>query len=103
MLDTSVVEAQQAVDIVVKEYRLGTTDFNRVALIEQTLVQQQDLQAQAHGDISSGLIQVYRALGGGWEIPPTGNETLAAAATVQRTDAGAAHAHGADADGAAAK
>jgi NodT family efflux transporter outer membrane factor (OMF) lipoprotein len=67
LLDESVASAQQAVAIVDKEYQGGAADFNRVALIQQTLVQQQDLQAQAHGDIAQGLIQVYRALGGGWQ------------------------------------
>ena len=51
---------------------MGTVDFNRVALIEQNLVQQQDLQAQSYGEIAQGLIQIYRALGGGWEIGPFG-------------------------------
>ena len=31
-------------------------------------MQQQDLLAQARGDVALGLIQVYRALGGGWQI-----------------------------------
>ncbi len=70
LLDQSVSNNQKAVDIVFKEYRVGTSDFNRVALIEQNLVQQQDLQARAHGDIALGLIQVYRALGGGWKMSP---------------------------------
>jgi NodT family efflux transporter outer membrane factor (OMF) lipoprotein len=70
LLDTSVASNQKAVDIVFKEYRVGSVDFNRVALIEQNLVQQQDLQARSHGDIAQGLIQVYRALGGGWQIAP---------------------------------
>ncbi|MEN6405454.1 MAG: efflux transporter outer membrane subunit [Thermoguttaceae bacterium] len=70
LLNESVDSAQKAVDIVFKEYRVGTVDFNRVALIEQNLVQQQDLQAQSHGEISQGLIRVYRALGGGWQLGP---------------------------------
>ncbi len=40
---------------------------DQIAFITITKVQQQDLQAQAHGAIALGLIQVYRALGGGWE------------------------------------
>jgi NodT family efflux transporter outer membrane factor (OMF) lipoprotein len=68
LLDTSVESSQKAVDVVVKEYQVGTSDFNRVTLIEQTLVQQQDLQAQSTGEIAQGLIQVYRALGGGWQV-----------------------------------
>jgi outer membrane protein TolC len=35
---------------------------------EQTLVLQLDLLAQAQGQIALGLIQTYRALGGGWEL-----------------------------------
>jgi NodT family efflux transporter outer membrane factor (OMF) lipoprotein len=75
LLDQSVASAQQAVDIVFKEYRVGTVDFNRVALIEQNLVQQQDLQASSHGEIVQGLIEVYRALGGGWELPSAAGQS----------------------------
>ena len=35
-------------------------------------MQQQNSLAQAQGSIAMGLIQVYRALGGGWEIRLTG-------------------------------
>ena len=35
---------------------------------------QQNLLAQAQGSIALGLIQVYRALGGGWQIRCTGCE-----------------------------
>ncbi|MGI6416012.1 MAG: efflux transporter outer membrane subunit [Thermoguttaceae bacterium] len=68
LLDESVVAARKAVAIVTEQYRAGSTDFNRYAVIEQNLVTQQDLAAQAKGEISQGLIAVYRALGGGWEI-----------------------------------
>ncbi|MEN6450437.1 MAG: TolC family protein [Thermoguttaceae bacterium] len=50
-------------------------DFNRFALIEQNRITQQDLLAQSRGQIDQGLILVYRALGGGWELrecPPAG-------------------------------
>jgi NodT family efflux transporter outer membrane factor (OMF) lipoprotein len=67
-LNESVVAAAKAYQIVVSQYRVGTVDFNRVDTIEQNLVQQQNLQAQARGQIAIGLVQVYRALGGGWEI-----------------------------------
>ena len=66
--DESVVAAQKAVDIVIKQLKVGTVDFNRLATVEQTLVQQQDQQAQAYGQIGLGLISVYRAMGGGWQI-----------------------------------
>jgi len=75
-LAESVVAAEDAVRIVKTQYEGGLTDFNRVAVIEQNLVQYQDQHAQAQGNIALGLIETYRALGGGWQIrlaPPTGS------------------------------
>jgi NodT family efflux transporter outer membrane factor (OMF) lipoprotein len=68
ILTESVRASDTAYRIVVSQYRAGTVDFNRVDTIEQNLVQQQDLQTQARSQIATGLIQVYRALGGGWQI-----------------------------------
>ena len=48
------------------------TDLTRVTLLQQNLVGLEDTLAQAQGEIATGLIQVYRALGGGWEIRLTG-------------------------------
>ena len=71
-LSESVTAAGKAVTVALAQYRGGTVDFNRVALVEQNLVTQQNLLAQAQGNIAMGLIQVYRALGGGWELKCTG-------------------------------
>lgn len=68
LLDESVTAARRAVKIVVLQYQKGAVDFNRYALIEQNLVTQQDSLAQSRGQITQGLIAVYRALGGGWEL-----------------------------------
>ncbi len=68
----SVKYAEKAVEIVVAQYQAGLVDFTRVTQIEQNLVQQQDTLAQAQGEIALGLIQVYKALGGGWQIKDTG-------------------------------
>jgi NodT family efflux transporter outer membrane factor (OMF) lipoprotein len=65
---TSVADAKKAVDIVLAQYEAGTTDLTRVTLLQQNLVPLEDTLAQAQGEIAAGLIQVYRALGGGWEI-----------------------------------
>ena len=64
----SVDAANKAVEIALAQYRGGQVDFNRVAVVELQLVQQQNLLAQARGQIATGLINVFRALGGGWEI-----------------------------------
>ncbi len=64
----SVRAAEKAVVIAVAQYKGGLVDFNRVSLVEQNLVTQQNLYAQAFGSIALGLVQTYRALGGGWQI-----------------------------------
>ena len=68
LLRESVIAANKAYGIVVSQYQAGRVDFTTVSTIELTLVQQQDLYTQSLGLIDQGLIQVYRALGGGWEI-----------------------------------
>jgi NodT family efflux transporter outer membrane factor (OMF) lipoprotein len=64
----SVEAAEKAVNVALTQYRAGTVDFTRVTQLEQTLVLLQDTLALARGEIALGLIQVYRALGGGWQI-----------------------------------
>ena len=70
ILNDSVKAGEIARGITLRLYETGQTgfDFNRYALIEQNLITQQDAWAQARGQIAQGLIAVYRALGGGWEI-----------------------------------
>jgi outer membrane protein TolC len=66
--DACAKDAEKAVQIVQAQYDGGTVDLTPVTLLQQTLVQQQDVLVQAQGEIATGLIQVYRALGGGWQI-----------------------------------
>ncbi len=63
----SVDRAEKAVKLGLVQYQAGTVDFTRITQLEQNLVLQQNTLAQAQGEIAQGLIQVYRALGGGWE------------------------------------
>jgi NodT family efflux transporter outer membrane factor (OMF) lipoprotein len=70
----SVEDAEKAVRLVVAQYREGTVDFTRVTQIQLTLVPLLDTLAQARGEIGLGLIQVYRSLGGGWQLRLTGCE-----------------------------
>ncbi len=67
-LTTSVNAAKKAVEEAVAQYQGGLTDFNRVAVLQERLVQRQEELAKAQGAISLGLVEVYRALGGGWQI-----------------------------------
>jgi NodT family efflux transporter outer membrane factor (OMF) lipoprotein len=70
----SVDDAEKAVKLALAQYKAGTVDFTRVTQVEQALVLQQDTLMQALGEIATGLIQVYKALGGGWQIRCTGCE-----------------------------
>jgi NodT family efflux transporter outer membrane factor (OMF) lipoprotein len=67
-LAQSVQAATAATQLGVQQYRTGTIDFNRVFNLETTQVQQQDQLAVAQGNVALNLINVYRALGGGWEL-----------------------------------
>ncbi|MFL5340397.1 MAG: efflux transporter outer membrane subunit [Gemmataceae bacterium] len=77
---SAVNDAERAVKIALEQYRAGTVDLTRVTLLQQNLVQLQDILAQARGEIGLGLIQVYKALGGGWQIRLTGCEPTPPAA-----------------------
>jgi NodT family efflux transporter outer membrane factor (OMF) lipoprotein len=67
-LARSVSAATAALKIGRDQFRAGTIPFNTVFNLETTQVQQQDQVAIARGNIALSLINVYRALGGGWEL-----------------------------------
>ncbi|MFO0944744.1 MAG: efflux transporter outer membrane subunit [Planctomycetota bacterium] len=56
------------VKIAMVNYENGKIPFTAVVIFQQNLVQQQDQLAQALGNIPGSLVQVYRALGGGWQL-----------------------------------
>jgi NodT family efflux transporter outer membrane factor (OMF) lipoprotein len=60
--------AQNSLNLAILQYREGTTDFTTVLTAQQSLLVSQDSFASTLGDISSNLVAVYRALGGGWQM-----------------------------------
>ena len=60
--------AERSADLALTQYREGATDYTTVLTAQQALLAQQDSLAQEQGNVPQGLIAVYRALGGGWEI-----------------------------------
>lgn len=66
--------AEKAEKVVRARFEIGLENFTRVTQLQQLLVQEQDLHIQAQGQIALGLIQVYKALGGGWQIRCLPNE-----------------------------
>ncbi len=64
----SVDAGRAALDTVQLQWQAGTVDFTRVAQLLQNQVLLEDTLAQIQGEIATGLINVYRGLGGGWEL-----------------------------------
>lgn len=65
-LQRAVVAAEEATKLVNTLYRTGLTDFQNVLDTERSLFQQQDDHAASQGLVAQDLIDLYRALGGGW-------------------------------------
>jgi NodT family efflux transporter outer membrane factor (OMF) lipoprotein len=68
----SVDAGKAALDTVTEQWKAGVVDFTRVAQLLQNQVVLDDNLAVVQGQIATGLISVYTALGGGWEIRCTG-------------------------------
>jgi NodT family efflux transporter outer membrane factor (OMF) lipoprotein len=60
--------SKRAVNIAIIRYQEGEEDFNTLINTLAANVQQDDLLAATRGSVATNLVQVYRALGGGWEI-----------------------------------
>jgi len=71
-LEESVAQGQRAVELVVLQFEGGITDYNRVYTTQSQLVAQQDQLGTARGNIALSLIQVYKAIGGGWAAMSSG-------------------------------
>jgi NodT family efflux transporter outer membrane factor (OMF) lipoprotein len=69
-LQRSVAASVAATGLVRTLYRTGLTDFQNVLDTERTQFQEQDTLAQSEGFVTQNLIDVYRALGGGWSPQP---------------------------------
>jgi NodT family efflux transporter outer membrane factor (OMF) lipoprotein len=69
-LARSVDAANQSVELVKTLYRTGLTDFQNVKDSERSLFLQQDELATSEGLVTRNLVEIYRALGGGWEPDP---------------------------------
>ncbi len=70
-LDESVRSFEEACVKNTKDLLEGRKDYAWVSYIEERQVHAEDLRATTQGGIAQALIQVYRALGGGWETPVT--------------------------------
>jgi NodT family efflux transporter outer membrane factor (OMF) lipoprotein len=60
--------AQRAADISTLQYRDGEVDFNTVISTLRSLASQQEQLAAIQGTVATNLVEVYKSLGGGWQI-----------------------------------
>jgi len=60
--------SQRAVSVATIQYQEGAIDFNTLITTLASNVQQQDLLTSTQGSVATNLVEVYKALGGGWEI-----------------------------------
>lgn len=70
-LASAVRAYQRAVDLVLVQYETGLTDFQNVLDMQRSLFQLQDASAASEGRVSTDLVNVYKALGGGWSPADT--------------------------------
>jgi NodT family efflux transporter outer membrane factor (OMF) lipoprotein len=81
----AVAAAQDSYRLAIRQYQEGITDFTTVLTAEQALLAQQDDLASTLGTISTNLVGVYRALGGGWHIRDGQDVVPAAVKTAMAT------------------
>ena len=62
----AVEAAERAVSLARYQYETGLTDFQTVLDTQRSLLSLQEQLAKSEGAITSNLIRIYKALGGGW-------------------------------------
>lgn len=67
-MEKAVAAARRSTDLAMIEYTGGQTDYTTVLTAEQGQLAAENSLAVAQGSVVLGLISVYRALGGGWEL-----------------------------------
>jgi outer membrane protein, multidrug efflux system len=67
-LARAVESTRQSADIALALYQKGLVDFLNVLQSQQALFQVQDQFVQGRQEVSTALVTLFKALGGGWEI-----------------------------------
>jgi NodT family efflux transporter outer membrane factor (OMF) lipoprotein len=69
-LAEAVAAAQQTADLATQRYNSGLRDFRDVLDAQRSLVSLQDQLASSRSNVSTAVVRLYRALGGGWTTLP---------------------------------
>jgi NodT family efflux transporter outer membrane factor (OMF) lipoprotein len=67
----AVDSARRARELAVVQYNSGLVDFQTVLTADRQLISLEDSLALSDGELTSNLIRLYKALGGGWSVFPT--------------------------------
>jgi NodT family efflux transporter outer membrane factor (OMF) lipoprotein len=67
----AVSSARLAYDLSVVQYNSGLVDFQTVLTADRQLITTEDALAVSDGEITSNLVRLYKALGGGWSVFPS--------------------------------
>ena len=71
-LAEAVTANRKAVELSTQLYTEGQTDFLNVLQAQRSLLSTQDALAQSDQTVSTDLVALYKALGGGWQAPAEG-------------------------------
>jgi len=66
----AVAGARSATTLARMEYEAGLVDFQTVITVDRQLISLEDSLAVSDGEVTSNLIRLYKALGGGWSVFP---------------------------------
>jgi multidrug efflux system outer membrane protein len=70
-LNRAAEQSQVAVDLATEQYRAGLVDFLSVLDAQRELYAAEDQAVQSQTTVTIDVVNLYRALGGGWNIAPT--------------------------------
>jgi len=66
----SVTAYQEAVNVALKRYKAGEASYYELLQVQQELYPAEVLLAQTQRDELVSIVQLYKALGGGWDLAP---------------------------------
>jgi len=69
-LHDAVASARNAAELARMQYESGLVDFQTVITVDRQLISLEDSLALSDGEVTSNLIRLYKALGGGWSVFP---------------------------------
>lgn len=69
-LNEAAQQSQLAVDLATEQYKAGLTDFLSVLDAQRELYAEEDQAVQSQTSVTTDVIALYRALGGGWNVGP---------------------------------